>query len=89
MCKLLLPAALLLQLATNVSTCPPLRLWQRSLQSVVVVIIVVIAVITVATIVFPPLSHDLFDYCVLFRLCVLSLSISVGGNPIHRIIRCH
>ena len=83
----MLPAALSLRPATNVSACRP-HLWQRSLRRAVVVVIVVITVITVATTVFPPLSRDLFDCCVLSRCHVLSPSSSVGGHPIHRIIRC-
>ncbi len=88
-CKLLSPAALSLRPATNVSPCRPLCLQQRLLHSIVVVVIVVITVITVATTIFPPLSRDLFDCCVLFHCHFVSPSSSGGGHPTHRIIRCH
>ena len=52
--KFLLPAALSLWPATNVSACRPLHLQKRLLCSIVVAVIVDIALITVATAVSPP-----------------------------------
>ncbi len=82
------PAALSLRLAGRISACRPLRLWQRLLRSINIVIIEVIAVFTVATTIFPSLSHNLFDCCLVFCCCVLSFSSSGGGHPTHCIICC-